>query len=356
MAAQKSDRCVPVPSGLWCTWQALKGTNNRKLTIPDADLRGKWVLITGGNSGIGREAALQFSKWGANIVLGCRQPPPHEPHPDIVIQECKDVALAASHQDTTIEWWECDMGNLASVEAFGKRWLAKGLPLDILCNNAGMPGAQLSKVRLTIDGFEIVHQVNFLSHVLLTMVLLPSIRQAPKPRIICTTSCMQYLGKWDLANANKGELGYPNNKLYFQTWLTELQCRLLIYANYKHITVLGVHPGYVKTNIWHRQTESTSKSWPERVMEFFLKYVGIDAQQGSLAITNGATAKECGVEVRQLQAGKMGGKDGGMYMNRIWKEEPIPQTTNPECCWKIWEYVNKELKLEEKGLLKDFDA
>jgi NAD(P)-dependent dehydrogenase (short-subunit alcohol dehydrogenase family) len=151
---------IKEPSLLWCIRQALKGTNSRQLKIPDADLCHTWVIITGGNSGIGREAALQFSKWGANIVLGCRQPPPHEPHPDAVVDECKAAAMAAGHQDTTIEWWECDMGNLSSVEAFGKRWLEKGLPLDILANNAGMAGSQLGEVRLTGDDFELLHQVS----------------------------------------------------------------------------------------------------------------------------------------------------------------------------------------------------
>jgi NAD(P)-dependent dehydrogenase (short-subunit alcohol dehydrogenase family) len=195
--------------------------------------------------------------------------------------------------------------------------------------------------------------VNFLAHVFLTMILLPSIREARNPRIICTTSCLQYLGKFDLANVNSGINGYPNNKLYFQAWLTELQYRLSIHANYKHIAVLGVHPCYVKTNIWHPPQENTSVSFPDWVLNGLLKYVGIDAQQGSLAITYAATAKECGLEARKLHVGKESGKD--MYRSRIWKEEPMPQTMDPEHCWKIWEYVNKELKLEEKGLLKDFD-
>lgn len=197
-------------------------------------------------------------------------------------------------------------------------------------------------------------KVNFLSHVLLTMVLLPSIRQAPGPRIICTTSCMQYLGQWDLANANSGRLSYPNNKLYFQTWLTELQYQLSIQDHYKHITVLGVHPGYVQTNIWHPLTDTKPKSWAERMLDFLLKYFGIDAQQGSLAITNGATAKECGVEARKLQVGGGNGKE--LYMNRTWKETPMPQTIHPECRREIWEYVNKKLTLQEKKLLEDFDT
>lgn len=148
----------PAPSHWWCKLQGLKGTNFRRLSIPDVDLRHKWIILTGGNSGVGLEAALQFVGWGANIILGCRKPPPHEMHPDVAVQNLKAAALAAGYQDTVIEWWECDMASLKGVEAFGKRWLEKDRPLDILANNAGMTGV-LSKVQYTCDGFEIVHQV-----------------------------------------------------------------------------------------------------------------------------------------------------------------------------------------------------
>lgn len=146
------------PSKRWCQWQAFKGTNPRTLSISDADLRGKWVLLTGGNSGIGREASLQFAKWGANIIIGCRDPPPREMHPDAAVKSFKEAALTAGHEDTVIEWWKVDMSDLKSVEAFGKLWLESGRPLDILANNAGTAGV-VKKTIITGDGFELVHQV-----------------------------------------------------------------------------------------------------------------------------------------------------------------------------------------------------
>jgi hypothetical protein len=157
-AAHGAKPPLPSPSQMWSNWQALKGADFRRLPTPDVDLRDKWVILTGGNSGVGREAALQFVKWGANVILGCRQPPPHEMHPDAAVQEMQAAALAAGHDKTVVEWWECDMSSLNSVETFGQRWLAKGLPLDILANNAGMGGVS-EKVCFTSDGFEVVHQV-----------------------------------------------------------------------------------------------------------------------------------------------------------------------------------------------------
>lgn len=163
---------LPQPSKWWCEWQSLKGVNPRTLSIPDVDLRGKWVLVTGGNSGVGREAALQFAKWGANIIIGCREPPPREMHPESAVESFKAAALAAGHHDTVIEWWQVDMSSLKSVEALGKRWLETNRPLDILANNAGTGGVS-GKTLLTEDSFEWVHQVCIIPRHL-TMLLIIS--------------------------------------------------------------------------------------------------------------------------------------------------------------------------------------
>ncbi|KAG0645470.1 Retinol dehydrogenase 13 [Hyphodiscus hymeniophilus] len=353
ITTQKATPGIHAPSLLWCTWQLLRGMNPRHLTIPDADLRGKWVLLTGGNSGIGREASLQFAKWGANIILGCRQPPPHEMHPDVAVEEYKAAALAAGHEGTVIQWWEVDMGSLESVEAFAKRWLAKECALDILANNAGL-GGYVGDTKHTIDGFELVHQVNFLSHVYLTMWLLPSLSKARQPRIICTTSNMQYLGTFDLTNTTRGKGAYPNNKLYFQTWLTELQDRMSKHASCEHVVIQGVHPGFVASNIWN--LPSNNVKWSERIagrLSLLFGWFGIDPQQGSLSITHAATAAEAGSNLPELLDGMKLGRGGGRFFNRIWDEVPMPQTKDPECRQMIWDLVSRELKLEEKGLLND---
>lgn len=110
---------------------------------------------------------------------------------------------------------------LSSVQALAVRWNKTGGALDILANNAGtVPG--LGGVVLTKDRFGICHQVNFLSYALLTLCLLPSLAKAPSPRVICTTSCIHYLGRYDLSNAIAGGNAYATNKLYFQIWLSEL--------------------------------------------------------------------------------------------------------------------------------------
>lgn len=139
--------------------QGIRGTNTTFLTdkdVPGTDLTGKWIIITGANNGIGFEAAKSFASWGANLILGCREPPEWEQHPTAAIKECEGIAQTHNHS-STIEWWPLDMADFESVEAFAQRWIATGRPLDILCNNAGIAVAPLSAK--TKDGFHPVHQV-----------------------------------------------------------------------------------------------------------------------------------------------------------------------------------------------------
>nr|POE59138.1 retinol dehydrogenase 13 [Quercus suber] len=354
----------PEPTSKWINARGGSLKSEYRETIPESkvpgkDLTGQWIIVSGSNNGIGREAALSFAKWGANLILACRNAPAHETQPAAVVDECLSIAKRAGHI-SEVEWWEIDMANIISIEAFAQRWLATGRPLDILCNNAGMgssPGG--GNVFKTKDGFEIIHQVNFLSHVLLTLNLLPSLAKASQPRIVCTTSCFHYLGKYSIANFNGGPgLGgldgvqyYQNNKLYLQIWLTELQHRLLQHDGYKHITVNGVHPGYVNSGIWNLAGKGVINAIKQFAVKTAANVVGITPQQGSLAITHAATDPQCGPNPTTQGVGGPEGKGGARYFNRIYEQDPMPHTQDRDARLRVWRKVNEELHLQEKGLL-----
>jgi len=198
--------------------------------------------------------------------------------------------------------------------------------------------------------------VNFLSHVLLTLMLLPSIAQAREPRIVCTTSCFHFLGKYDISNFNGGEglagvegvQYYQNNKLYYQVWLTELQHRLLRHEHLKHITVNGFHPGFVNSGIWNLNRKRVLLQMLAWTLPYFL---AITPQQGSLAMTYIATSPECGPDPKVQGVGRAEGRGGGRYFNRIWEEEPMPHCKDRDARLRVWRKVDEELHLREKGLL-----
>lgn len=328
--------------------------------VPSVDLTGKWVLISGANNGIGKEAAITFASWGANLILACRDPAPHEGHPMDAVDQCEAAAKANGHV-SDVEWWKLDCADLASVEALATRWLDTGRPLDILCNNAGIgssPGGG-REVFKTKDGFEIIHQINLLSHVLLTMRLLPSLAKAPAPRIVCTTSCYHFLGRYNLANfnggpgmaGNQGVNYYQNNKLYFQIWLTELQYRLLQHEQYKHITVNGFHPGYVSSGIWTMQRQFFLSWLLSYILLIASRFFGINTKQGSMGMVYVATAPECGPDPKTQGGKDTRGKGGGRYFNRIWEQDSMPHCRDRDARLRVWRKVAEELKLQQKGLL-----
>ncbi|KAL3462011.1 hypothetical protein BJX64DRAFT_299812 [Aspergillus heterothallicus] len=336
-------------------YNGLRGTNPTTLTEKDVrvpSLTGKWIIITGSNNGVGFEAAKKFAGAGANLILACRDPPPTEQHPNAAVAACKSLASAAGHDATTIEWWELDMADLSSVDAFARRWLDTHRPLDLLCNNAGMqPPAK--DVR-TKDGLEIVHQVNFVAHVLLTHLLLPSLARAREPRIVCTTSCHHFLGVYDIAhfNCEEGMAGEPygNNKLYYQMWVVEMHRRLMQNPAYKHITINGIHPGYVYSGIWDNPRPEVGSSLRFPFLRWLASWLAISPEQGSLAIVHAATSEEFAGNLEVQGVGVLGGKGGGHYINRIWEAEPMPYCRDDEKRLEVWSKVNEELKWENRGL------
>ncbi|KAK7423737.1 hypothetical protein QQX98_000927 [Neonectria punicea] len=347
------------PSRFWRIWQTLRGTNSTFLTnreVPERDLTGKWIIVTGANNGIGLEAAKTFAKWGANLILACREPPEWETHPSVAEQECKALAESAGHA-STIEWWKLDLTDLGSIDGFAQRWRDANRMLDVLCNNAGISTTGAQKVH-TKDGFELTHQINFLSHVYITLRLLPSLVQSSEPRIVCTTSCHHFLGTFDLEhfNSDPGMRGEPygNNKLYYQMWVTELQKRFLANDRLKHITVNGINPGYVNSGIWNNPrpdiTQSRSETRSTAFFKFLARYLAITPQQGSLAIVNAATSPTLGPDPEVQGVGAPGGIGGGHYINRIWPAQSMPYCADENARREVWEKLDEELHLEERGL------
>lgn len=170
------------------------------------DLTGRWAIVSGGNSGIGRECARTLVSWNCNVILACRDPPPHEPHPDQVIKELKEMlaessSKSAESKQPELEYWQIDYSSFKSVKAFAEKWLASGRTLYYLFNNAGLGSGGLNFIK-TEDEFELTHQVNFLSHCLLTFMILPTMKQAKTPRIINTASAFHSDGDLDFRSVS----------------------------------------------------------------------------------------------------------------------------------------------------------
>ena len=152
-----------------------------------------------------------------------------------------------------IETAALDLASLASVRRFATSELARGTPIDVLINNAGIMA--LRKRMLSEDGFELQSATNVLEPFALTGLLLPLILASPTRRIVTVSSSIQgSSGALQRHNLNSEEW-YDPFRIYAQTKLMnamlgrELQRR----GKEKRLSVV-VHPGYSKTNLLFRES------------------------------------------------------------------------------------------------------
>ena len=136
--------------------------------VEGINLKGKEVIVTGASAGIGIETARALAKAGARVVIGARNLEKAEPI-------AKDIRESTKNPNVEVE--KLDLGTLASVNEFVKRYLEKKRPLHILINNAGVWETAKS---YTVDGFETDFGTNHVGHFALTLGLIPALIEGYK--------------------------------------------------------------------------------------------------------------------------------------------------------------------------------
>ena len=138
---------------------------------------GKTAIVTGANTGIGKETALDFAKRGARVILACRDE-----------EKAKDAArdIITETESDKVVIRIVDLASFESVRAFAKLINETEERLDILVNNAGLDGSY----RVTKDGYELIFQVNYISHFLLTLLLMEKLKKSAPSRIVNVSSLM----------------------------------------------------------------------------------------------------------------------------------------------------------------------
>src|SRR5476649_1854376 len=142
-------------------------------------LAGRVVLVTGASSGIGRVTARELAKQGARVFAACRS----AERAQAVLDD-----IRAAPDGGAVELLPLDLGDFDSIRQCAKTFLASGLPLHVLINNAGLAGAR----GLTKEGFELAFGVNHLGHFLLTQLLIDRIKASAPARIVTVASKAHY--------------------------------------------------------------------------------------------------------------------------------------------------------------------
>ena len=201
-------------------------------------MSGKVVLVTGANTGIGRETSLALAQDGAHVVMACRS--------EARAKEAMDF-IKESEPKALLTFVRMDLASLASVRRAAKDFVALNLPLHVLVNNAGLAGPK----GLTEEGFEIAFGVNHVGHFLLVKLLLPLLEQTTAPRIVIVSSRGHYSPKkivWE--DARKTTVTTTGLREYEVSKLCNVLHGKALAKRYPGVLVSSLHPGVVASDVW----------------------------------------------------------------------------------------------------------
>lgn len=232
------------------------------------DLRGRVVLVTGGNSGIGYEAARELAAHRATVVVAGRD----------------KGRVGAAAQRIGAEALHLDLADLASVRRAAEEFKGRHERLDLLINNAGVMIPPLGR---TADGFELTFGVNHLGHFALTGLLLDRLLSTPGARVVTVSSNGHRRGVMDFENL-RAEKGYDAWAAYTSSKLANLLFAFELQRRYPGLTSVAAHPGAARTPLmrhspWHyRLAASRRTKW---VMSWLIQ----DERAGTQPILRAAT-------------------------------------------------------------------
>ncbi|KAJ3282480.1 Retinol dehydrogenase 12 [Borealophlyctis nickersoniae] len=201
----------------------------------------KVAIVTGSNTGIGLETAKALALAGYHVFIACRSREKGE----------KAVAetFAASGNDK-IYFMPLDLQDLTSVRKFVDAFLARGLPLHLLINNAGVMDIPFA---LDNKGLELQFSTNHIGHYLLTRLLLDKLKESAPSRIVNLSSCAHYgaekIDRDALTSKEKySSIGnYCISKLANVLFTISLAKRLAGTG----VTANAVHPGVIPTLLYN---------------------------------------------------------------------------------------------------------
>ncbi|XP_048843377.1 retinol dehydrogenase 13-like isoform X2 [Brienomyrus brachyistius] len=278
-----------------------------------AKIKGKTVVITGANTGIGKETARDLAERGGRIIMGCRD------------EEKCEAAAREIRRDTCnhhVYARRLDLASMASIREFASRVNQEEERVDILINNAGVMRCPAWR---TENGFEMQFGVNHLGHFLLTNLLLDKLKSSAPSRIINLSSLAHIVGEMDFDDLNWEKKKYDTKKAYCQSKLANVLFTRELAGRLQGtgVTVNALHPGVVATDLgrhtgMHQSQFSSTILGP---MFYLLVKTPVQGAQPSVFL---AVAEELeGVT--------------GRYFDVLKEKDPAPQAQDREAAGRLWE-------------------
>eukprot|EP01120_Amphizonella_sp_Union-15-10_P009347 TRINITY_DN3513_c0_g1_i1.p1 TRINITY_DN3513_c0_g1~~TRINITY_DN3513_c0_g1_i1.p1 ORF type:complete len:339 (-),score=56.05 TRINITY_DN3513_c0_g1_i1:25-1041(-) len=299
-------------------------------------IKGKTVIITGANTGIGKATALRLSKKGANITLACRSIDRGKKAVDDILRDLTPEEI----EGCSLEVSHLDLGDLDTVKKFADEFKEKHKRLDVLINNAGVI---INKYQESKQGIELMWATNHLGHFYLTNLLLDLIVASAPSRIIIVASDAHHFSPFllkQVISPKKGDWGIAESmKFYGHTKTCNiLHCiqldKILKSKGIENVTVNCLHPGTVNTDL-SRNTPAAIAWLVKGAMRIFTRtpYQGADSSF-YLATSD---------EVSNI-TGKFFSEKGKL-------DTPKPYAVDEKIAKELWDLSEKAVT--DRGLRKD---
>jgi len=277
------------------------------------NMSGKTCVVTGANSGIGKETALELARVGTRVLLVCRNVQKGESALEEIRRETKSPEL-----DLLI----ADMSSLASVRGLAAQIRQKCPKLDVLINNAG---AAVPTRTVSADGIEMTIAGDHLGAALLTLLLLDLLKASAPARIINVSSEAQRNARLDMNDIQferrkyNSLAAYGQSKLLMNAFTFELARRL----QGTGVTANCLHPGVVATNIWPANPPLLFK-----IILGVMKPFMLNSKQGAEVTLYLATSPD----IEEVS---------GTYFVKSKPAESSPLSRDPKIAADIWQWTQK---------------
>ncbi|XP_068199952.1 retinol dehydrogenase 12-like [Antennarius striatus] len=204
-----------------------------------ARLDDRTVIITGANTGIGKETAIDLAKRGAKIIMACR---------DMEKAQAAMKEVTESSGNQNVVCMKLDLGDTNSIREFAEAINSGEPKVNILINNAGVMSCPFGK---TADGFEMQIGINHFGHFLLTYLLIDLIKRSAPARIVNVSSMAHSWGSINLEDINS-EKSYDKNRAYAQSKLANVLFTRSLAKRLEGtgVTTYSLHPGVVQTDLY----------------------------------------------------------------------------------------------------------
>jgi len=270
-------------------------------------------LVTGANTGIGKETARGLAAQGATVIFLCRSE-------ERAREAMEEIAADTGNNDLHLVL--CDLSHQEQIREAAQEITERFDRLDVLVNNAGV---YLTDFVLTVDQLEKTWAVNHLGYFLLTNLLLDLLKDSAPARIVNVSSDAHRDASIDFDNLN-GEQGYNWYDAYCQSKLAnvlftrELARRL----EGTGVTANALHPGVVASDIWKRNSDWIS--WMVRLATPFFR----STEKGAETVLYLATSPEVeGVS--------------GKYFKDCKEKHPSRTAQDDELARRLWEVSEQQV-------------